>query len=191
MSCWTSNRSAPGKGNAEAALRLLGRMRRVYGPRFFDAITVDAWYVQGPFLRAVEKLGWVWVVVLKQERMEVYQEAQQLSRGQEAGSGLLRSNTRAASAAVGGQGSAFQRKLRAERSAWSAPQEQWMEQRVRGRKENPPAPTEPMVVGGSVTNCEGYPLRGDLSGGASALGDREQSLQRTDPSLPPGTLLPS
>ena len=72
----------PGEDECAAALRLLGRLRRVYGPRFFDAITVDAWYVQGPFLRAVEKLDWPWVVVLKQERMEAYQEALQLSRGQ-------------------------------------------------------------------------------------------------------------
>lgn len=72
----------PGEEECAAALRLLGRMRRVYGPRFFDAITVDAWYVKGPFLRAVEKLGWLWVVVLKQERMEAYQEAIQLSQGQ-------------------------------------------------------------------------------------------------------------
>jgi len=73
----------PGEGEAEAALRLLGRIRRVYGVRFFDAITVDSWYVQGPFLKAVEKLGWQWVVVLKQERMEVLQEARALSAGQE------------------------------------------------------------------------------------------------------------
>jgi hypothetical protein len=72
----------PGEEECAAALRLLGRARRIYGPRFFDAITVDAWYVQGPFLRSVEKLGWLWVVVLKREDMEVYQEAQQLSRGQ-------------------------------------------------------------------------------------------------------------
>jgi hypothetical protein len=72
----------PGEEECSAALRLLGRLRRVYGPRFFDAITVDAWYVQGPFLRAVEKLGWQWVVVFKQERMEAYQEALQLSQGQ-------------------------------------------------------------------------------------------------------------
>ena len=57
---------------AEAALRLLGRMRRLYGPRFFDAITVDGWYVQGPFLKAVDRLGWGWVVVLKQERVDNY-----------------------------------------------------------------------------------------------------------------------
>ena len=35
-------------------------------------------YVQGPFLKAVEKLGWAWVVVLKQERMEVLQDARTL-----------------------------------------------------------------------------------------------------------------
>jgi hypothetical protein len=72
----------PGEGEAEAALRLLGRIRRVYGVRFFDAVTVDSWYVQGPFLKAVDKLGWAWVVVLKQERMEVLQEARALSAAQ-------------------------------------------------------------------------------------------------------------
>jgi hypothetical protein len=72
----------PGEAECGAALRLLGRLRRVYGPRFFDAITVDGWYVQGPFLRAVEKLGWEWIVVLKQERLEVFQEARQLSQNQ-------------------------------------------------------------------------------------------------------------
>ena len=74
----------PGEGEAEAALRLLGRIRRVYGVRFFDAITIDSWYVQGPFLTGVEKLGWQWAVVLKQERMEVFQEARALSAGQKA-----------------------------------------------------------------------------------------------------------
>ena len=72
----------PGEGEAEAALRLLGRIRRAYGVRFFDALTIDSWYVQGPFLKAVDKLGWQWEVVLKQERMEVFQEARALSEGQ-------------------------------------------------------------------------------------------------------------
>jgi hypothetical protein len=72
----------PGEAEAEAALRLLGRIRRVYGARFFDAVTIDAWYVQGPFLKAVKQLGWKWQVVLKQERMEVLHEARQLSAGQ-------------------------------------------------------------------------------------------------------------
>jgi hypothetical protein len=69
----------PGEGEAEAALRLLGRIRRLYGPRFFDAVTIDSWYVQGPFLKALDKLGWAWAVVLKQERMDVFQEARALS----------------------------------------------------------------------------------------------------------------
>jgi len=69
----------PGEGEAAAALRLLGRIRRLYGPRFFDAVTVDSWYVQGPFLKAVDKLGWAWIVVLKQERLDVFQEARTLS----------------------------------------------------------------------------------------------------------------
>jgi hypothetical protein len=72
----------PGEDECAAALRLLGRMRRLYGPRFFDAISADAWYAKGPFLRAVDKLGWAWVAVLKREDMEVHKEAQALSQGQ-------------------------------------------------------------------------------------------------------------
>jgi hypothetical protein len=71
----------PGEDEAQAALRLLGRIRRLYGPRFIDGLTIDSWYVQGPFLRALDKLGWDWVVVLKQERMEVLQEGRALSAG--------------------------------------------------------------------------------------------------------------
>ena len=72
----------PGEEECAAALRLLGRIRRLYGPRFFDGITADAWYAQGPFLRALDKLGWLWIVVLKREDMEVFQEAVQLSKDQ-------------------------------------------------------------------------------------------------------------
>jgi hypothetical protein len=72
----------PGQDECAAGLRLLGRIRRLYGPRFFDGITADAWYAKGPFLRALDRLGWLWIVVLKREDMEVYQEALQLSRGQ-------------------------------------------------------------------------------------------------------------
>jgi hypothetical protein len=73
----------PGEDECAAALRLLGRIRRLYGPRFFDGITADAWYAKGPFLRALDKLGWLWVVVLKRQDMEVFQEAIQLSQGHE------------------------------------------------------------------------------------------------------------
>jgi len=73
----------PGEDECAAALRLLGRLRRVLGPRFVDGVTIDGWYARGPFLRSVEKLGWEWIVVLKREDMDVYQEAHRLSQGQE------------------------------------------------------------------------------------------------------------
>jgi hypothetical protein len=72
----------PAEDEAQAALRLLGRLRRLYGPRFFDVVTVDAWYPKGPWLRAVQKLGWAVVCVLKQQDYEVYQEAEALRKGQ-------------------------------------------------------------------------------------------------------------
>ncbi len=73
---------APGEEEAQAALRLLGRIRRLYGVRFFDVVTVDAWYPQGPWLRAVQKLGWAVVCVLKQEDYDVSREAEALRQGQ-------------------------------------------------------------------------------------------------------------
>src|SRR5213075_3161841 len=71
-----------GEEETGAALRLLGRLRRVYGARFFDAITVDAWYVKGPFLSAVDKLGWALVVVPPHGRKDLHQEAQCHTAGQ-------------------------------------------------------------------------------------------------------------
>ena len=72
----------PGEEECAAALRLLGRLRRIYGPRFFDGISADAWYAKGPFFRALDRLGWLWIAVLKRQDMEIYEEALQLSRGQ-------------------------------------------------------------------------------------------------------------
>jgi hypothetical protein len=65
----------PGEEERAAALRLLGRLRRLYGVRFFDVVVADAWYAKGPFLKAVTALGWAVVVVLKQEDYDVYQES--------------------------------------------------------------------------------------------------------------------
>lgn len=73
----------PAEDEAQAALRLLGRIRRLYGPRFFDVVTVDAWYPKGPWLRAVQQLGWAVVCVLKQEAYEIYQEADALRKSQQ------------------------------------------------------------------------------------------------------------
>ena len=72
----------PEEDESQATLRLLGRLRRLYGPRFFDVITVDAWYPKGPWLRAVQKLGWAVVCVLKQEEYEIYKESEALRKTQ-------------------------------------------------------------------------------------------------------------
>lgn len=69
----------PGEDEAAAALRMLGRMRRLYGPRFFDVVTVDAWYTKTPFVRGVRRLGWGVVSVLKQEHFTAYRESTALA----------------------------------------------------------------------------------------------------------------
>ena len=71
-----------GEEECAAALRLLSRMREKYGPRFFDLVVVDAWYTNGPFLKAVVAMGWPVIAVLKQERYDIYQEALALTKGQ-------------------------------------------------------------------------------------------------------------
>jgi hypothetical protein len=72
-----------GEEECAAALRLLRRMRRKYGPRFFDVAVVDSWYAKGPFLKTVaQDLGWPIVAVLKQERYEAHQEALALTERQ-------------------------------------------------------------------------------------------------------------
>jgi Transposase DDE domain len=71
-----------GEEECAAALRLLRRLRRRYGPRFFDVIVVDSWYANGPFLKTVvNELGWPVIAVLKQERYDIYQEALALTKG--------------------------------------------------------------------------------------------------------------
>ena len=72
----------PGEEECAAALRLLGRLRRCLGVRFFDVVSVDAWYTKSPFLEAVTKLGWQVVAVLKQEEYEAYKEADALRPAQ-------------------------------------------------------------------------------------------------------------
>lgn len=71
-----------GEEECAAALRLLARLRENYGPRFFDVVVVDAWYTNGPFLKAVVQMGWPVVSVLKQERYDIYKEALALTKGQ-------------------------------------------------------------------------------------------------------------
>lgn len=74
-------RVRPGEGEVGAARRLLGRLVKTYG-RLIDVVSCDAIYLEAPFLRDVLQAGKHFVVVLKQENRELYQDAQQLRTSQ-------------------------------------------------------------------------------------------------------------
>jgi hypothetical protein len=69
------------KGETEtvAALRLLKRVKEAL-PRFIDVLTMDAFYLQAPFVREVLELGYGVVIVLKQEERDLYKDAEGLFR---------------------------------------------------------------------------------------------------------------
>jgi hypothetical protein len=66
---------APGEGEDKAALRLLRRLRDLYGSRFFDILLLDSLYPQAPVLQLAQEEGWDLVTTLKQESRELYQDA--------------------------------------------------------------------------------------------------------------------
>ncbi|MFA7009215.1 MAG: hypothetical protein WC204_10190, partial [Elusimicrobiales bacterium] len=67
----------PGETECAAALRLLERCRLLY-PRFIDALTLDAFYLQAPFVRQAASMGYHLVIVLKQENRDLYCDAEGL-----------------------------------------------------------------------------------------------------------------
>lgn len=67
----------PGEGEVVAAGRLWERINRDYG-RLIDVVSVDAIYLEAPFLKKVLAAGKHFVVVMKQEARELYQDADQL-----------------------------------------------------------------------------------------------------------------
>ena len=69
----------PGEGEVVAAGRLFDRIVGQYG-RLLDVVTVDAIYLEAPFLRKVLDAAKHFVVVMKQEARELYQDADQLRR---------------------------------------------------------------------------------------------------------------
>lgn len=67
----------PGEGEVVAAGRLWERLVRDYG-RLIDVVTLDAIYLEAPFLKKVLDAGKHFVVVMKQEARDLYQDAHQL-----------------------------------------------------------------------------------------------------------------
>jgi hypothetical protein len=68
-----------GEGEVVAAGRLWERIIRDYG-RLIDVVTLDAIYLEAPFLKKVLEAGKHFVVVMKQEARDLYQDADQLRR---------------------------------------------------------------------------------------------------------------
>ena len=64
----------PGETEATAGMRLLERFLTRH-PRFLDVITMDAFYLQAPFVKRLMKYGLHILIVLKQENRELYQDA--------------------------------------------------------------------------------------------------------------------
>jgi hypothetical protein len=71
----------PGEDEVACALRLLKRVMREY-PRAFDVVVADGLYAQGPFFKEVRRLSKHLIVVLKDDRRELYQDAMSRSQNQ-------------------------------------------------------------------------------------------------------------
>lgn len=69
----------PGEGEVVAAGRLWERLVRDYG-RLIDVVSLDAIYLEAPFLKKVLEAEKHFVVVMKQETRDLYQDAEQLRR---------------------------------------------------------------------------------------------------------------
>ncbi len=67
----------PGEGEVTAARRLLARILRQHC-RLIDVICADALYLEAPFLEQVLDAGKHFVIVMKQEARELYQDAERL-----------------------------------------------------------------------------------------------------------------
>lgn len=69
----------PGDTETSAGLRLLRRFTKRC-PRFLDAVTMDALYLQAPFVLEALKFGLTLLIVLKQENRELYRDAEGLRK---------------------------------------------------------------------------------------------------------------
>jgi len=66
-----------GEGEVVAARRLINRILANYS-RLIDVITADALYLEAPFLRMLLDAGKHFVIVMKQEQRDLFQDADQL-----------------------------------------------------------------------------------------------------------------
>ncbi len=73
-----------GQTEVACALALLEDLSDQLGRRFFDLLVADALYLQTPFVESLERLGWEWVINLKDNQPELLAEAEQATAGEPA-----------------------------------------------------------------------------------------------------------
>ena len=71
-----------GETEVECTLALLKDLVGILGRRFFDLLVGDALYLQAPFVKAVEEMGFDWVFNLKANQPELLAEAERVTGGQ-------------------------------------------------------------------------------------------------------------
>jgi hypothetical protein len=71
-----------GESEVACALALLEELSQQLGRRFADLLVADALYLQTPFVRAIEKLGFDWLINLKANQPELLAESERILAGQ-------------------------------------------------------------------------------------------------------------
>lgn len=71
-----------GETEVACALALLEELVQQLGRRFADVLVADALYLQTPFVQAIEKLGFAWLINLKANQPELLAESERLLAGQ-------------------------------------------------------------------------------------------------------------
>ncbi len=70
-----------GETEVACTLALLEELNEQLGRRFIDLLVAEALYLQTPFVEAIERIGWEWVINLKDNQPELLAEAEQATAG--------------------------------------------------------------------------------------------------------------
>jgi hypothetical protein len=67
-----------GEDEVSCSLALLRELDEQLGKQFLDVLVADALYLQTPFVKAIEGLGWDWVINLKENQPELLAESERV-----------------------------------------------------------------------------------------------------------------
>jgi hypothetical protein len=67
-----------GENEVACSLDLLRELSEQLGRRFLDVLVADALYLQAPFVKEIEGLGWDWVINLKENQPELLTESERV-----------------------------------------------------------------------------------------------------------------